>query len=388
MKIAIDVRTIREGMTGIGHYTSHLIKHLLLLNTDNEFVFLWLRGQDPALRPSDSDTRSRYEYLEVDVDYEDHPRGDFWMHWELPKLLRERKVDVFHGPSFSVPHLRMGTAARVVTIHDLTPFSFPDVYPLRFRLYLRMVMYFSLRAADRVLCGSDFVRQDIERLWPRSSKGKIRVAPLASDFHFTPEAPESFGRFQREMDLPEQYLLMVGTFERRKNPLFFLHLYEYFQSKGRDLPPVIWAGKLGYGADELLPQFEPMIKRGRFRIIDCLDQGELSSLNHGATMLVYPSLGEGFGLPLVEALACGLPVIAADNSCQAEIVGDGGKVLPLKNLDLWADAIRELLEDPQKRKEAHEKALRRAPAFSWMRTAEKTLEVYEDAARLNRGGQT
>lgn len=393
MKIVLDARGIRSGMTGVGHYTRLLADALCAARPRDSFVFLTLRGQDPALRPPRALEAANAEWLEVDVDPESHPKGDYWMHRTLPRLLDELEADVFHGPAFQVPFgRRKPRAARVVTIHDLSVFTMPEAYPMKFRLYLRRAIARSAAAADRVICLTDFGRRQAHEIFPEEPRDKfIALHSAAADIFQPPDprlSPPPFSAdFRRRLQLPPTFILMVGTFETRKNPEFFLKLYEKMLQRKRDeeksektWPPVlVWAGAAGHGADRFLPKFENLRRKGLFRRIEDVRWDELPSLYQSARALVYPSHHEGFGLPLLEAMACGLPVLAAPTTCLPEVVGDGGTILPLDRRDLWTDAIAELVEDPDRHSRASRKALDRARAFSWSRTAQGTARVYKEA---------
>ena len=180
---------------------------------------------------------------------------------------------------------------------------------------------------------------------------------------------------------------MVGTIETRKNPEFFVELYEELRRRagsgggggaGRQ-PALVWNGRVGHGGHQALRRLEGLRRAGLFHLLDGLDAADLPRLYRGAEALVYPSLSEGFGLPLVEAMASGTPVIAADTTCLPEVVGDGGLVLPLDRPTLWADALERLLQGPTERAQAARRALQRAQAFSWEETARATGALYEEA---------
>jgi len=389
MKVVVDARGIRDGMTGVGYYTSHLVSELGAARPNDQFVFLTLRKEGPALRPALRAPNA--EWLEVDADYESHPAGDWWEHRALPLLLDRIGADVFHGPAFMVPYSLAplflpfsrgpARAGLVVTIHDLSVFTMPQGYPLLFRLYLRQVMRRSVRAAHRVICPSAFTRDEALRLWPNLPPGKFDVIPHAQAPCFQAAPPEDPGRLRARYNLPDKFLLMVGTFESRKNPTFFRSLYDRLLPRlGGRTTPLVWVGSVGFGGREALSNLRPLRDKGLFRLMGALPLEDLPGLYHTATALVYPSLNEGFGLPLLEAMACGLPVLAADTTCLPEVVGQGGRILPLERPEDWAGAIQALLDDPGEMAQARDRALRWAAKFSWKRTARRTAEVYEEAA--------
>ncbi len=380
-------------MTGVGHYTRLLAEALCGARPRDSFVFLGLRGRDKALRPSRVTEAANAEWLEVEVDPESHPKADYWMLRTLPGLLDELGADVFHGPVFQVPFgRRKPRAARVVTVHDWSVFTMPEAYPLKFRLYLRHAVSRSVAAADRVICLTDFGRRQAMGLFPGEPAGKFVSVHSAPAEVFQPlEAGRSpvpsKDLLRKNPDFPKNFILMVGTFETRKNPEFFLKLfeemgvYDFGDGNGRaGRPPVlVWAGGAGHGADRFLRKFEDLRGKGLFYWLDGVGWDDLPFLYQSAKALVYPSHHEGFGLPLLEAMACGTPVLAADTTCLPEVVGDGGTILTLDRPGLWAEAVAGLLNDPGQKSRASRKALERAKSFSWSRTALETSRVYEEA---------
>lgn len=380
IRIVLDVRGVRDGMTGVGHYTRLLAGALARERPGDSLVCLALRSAETKRRIPEAAEAPNVEWVEVDADPESHPAGDWWMHRRLPQLLEALEADVYHGPAFVVPRRCPRRAARIATLHDLTVFTFPKAYPLKFRLYLRHAVARSVAAAERVICLTEHGRREAQALFPRESAEKFRVVASAPASIFRPDAPDAE---TAQDDLPRPYILMVGTFETRKNPAFFLGLYEALQRRfaGANVPTLVWAGGVGHGGHRALGALEPLRRAGLFRLLESLEMNDLSGLYRGATALVYPSKAEGFGLPLVEAMACGAPVLAADASCLPEVVGAGGRILPIDDCAAWADAIERLLCDPAERASAAQRALARASDFSWTLTARRTAEVYEEAIR-------
>jgi glycosyltransferase involved in cell wall biosynthesis len=434
MIVVFDARGIRAGMTGVGRYAACLADALCRLRPRDEFVFLGLRGQDSALRPPATRAAANARWIEVAADPESHPAGDWWMHAHLPRLLRELRADVFHGPAFVVPfgwrrvargggepgrgagfpacEPRHGggggtdgraggrdRCALVVTLHDLCAFRLPRATPWRFGLYLRWAAARSVAAADRAICPTEFVCDAARRLFGAEPPEKfvaVAEAPVLAAEAGTGPRHLSAGSTLKEAGVrpaksmgtgtaPAPPLLMVGTFETRKNPLFLLRLYEALRRHlPPPLPPIVWVGRRGHGAARLLDAMEPLRAAGLFRLEETANDAALAALYRSAAALVYPSLDEGFGLPLVEAMAAGLPVLAARASCLPEVVGTGGQCLPLDAPDAWAAAIAALLTDPRRRADASACAQARARDFSWEKAARRTFQVYEAAVAARR----
>ena len=397
MKIVFDARGIRSGMTGVGIYSASLIGELCTVCPDDDLIFLGLRDEDPALRPRQTVEAENARWIEVDVDPEAHPRADFWMHRALPGMLDDIGADLFHGPAYVVPfHTKRSSMARVVTLADLSVFTMPSAYPLKFRIYLRWAIARSVAAADRVLCLTEFGRQEALALFKSEPPEKFVAAPLAADPACGLAASaEDSSRVIEKFGIAEPFLLMVGTLEPRKNPLFFREFYEEMRARQKNrtdidktsMPMLVWAGKRGHKSKRLLAALDSLRDDGLFRLLENVDERGLAALYQRATALVYPSMSEGFGLPLIEAASCGLPLIASDTTCLSEVVGEGGACLPLTRPDLWVDAVELLLADSEEHERASARALRRAAEFSWRKTALTTARAYADALESVRTGK-
>lgn len=385
MKIAFDARCLRPGMTGVGWYAWHLARALPEARPDDRFAFLALRQADPAIFPRPAIVAPNTEWIAVDTDYESHPRGDWWEHLHLPRLLDELQADVFHGPAFQIPFgPRRPRAALVTTIHDLSVYSDPAAYPLRFRHYLRWVIRHAAQRAHRIVCPTRFVADHLAHTIRGLAPDRIAVVPHAPADIFSP-APADYDAeaFRRRLHLPERYLLMVGTFERRKNPAFVASLYKALEEDlGEAPPPFVWVGARGRGAAVLAARLHSLTRRGLFELRSDLSLDDLPHLYRLAEALVYPSRNEGFGLPVREAMACATPVIAAQATCLPEVVGDGGQCLPLDAPDRWAQALAVILRDADCRAQASRRALEHARPRTWGEAARQTATVYEKACDL------
>jgi len=381
MRIVFDARCIRSGMTGVGYYASYLAGALPEARPDDFFIFLALREQNPDLYPRSAIYQPNVEWLAVPADYEDHPGGDWWQHMRLPRMLDVLEADVFHGPSFLLPFgPRHPRAAQVATIHDLSVFSEPDAYPPRFRAYLQWVIRRVVRRADAILCPCEFVRRDILNRIPGAAPEKLDVVPHAPADAFHREPDEPLQATRERLGLPPRFLLMVGTFERRKNPAFFPAFYQALERiLGCAPPPLVWAGRKGHDHESLLEQLEPLRRRGLFVPRHDLHVGDLPAVYRMADLLVYPSRNEGFGMPVCEAMASGLPVIAADATSLPETVGAGGVCLPLDATERWAAEAAALLRDPDARGRAARRAKAMYESATWREVALRTAKVYEKA---------
>jgi glycosyltransferase involved in cell wall biosynthesis len=267
--------------------------------------------------------------ITVRVDYEWHPWGELYLDFGLRKLAERLGADVYLGPAFLIPTHKT-PYAKIVTIHDLTVFEYPDAYPREFAYYLRWAISRSVKAADVVLCTTRFVEQQIAARWPQHA-AKCRVIPLGIDEYFyRPVVP------RREAgELPRDFILTVGAGNPRKNALFGAQIVKHMREQhGLPYEYVV------VGKDASLPawvrQFPPLPKE------------RLPEFYSKAALLLVPSISEGFGLPVVEALACGCPVAVSDRGALPEVAGEAAALIfPLeRNPAEIAPALAELLRRP------------------------------------------
>jgi glycosyltransferase involved in cell wall biosynthesis len=207
---------------------------------------------------------------------------------------------------------------------------------------------------------------------------KIVVTHNAADAHFAPPAPAALDAFRRRMGLPERFILFVGTLEPRKNLPTLLDAYARI-ARSTDAPLIIGGGK-GWLYDEIFAKAESLDLGDRVRFAGYIDGNDLPLWYAAATVFTLPSLYEGFGMPLLEAMACGTPVVTTTSSSLPEVVGDAGLTVPPTDADALGGALLRLLDDAELRAELREQGLRRARRFSWRATAERTLAAYQDAS--------
>ncbi len=290
----------------------------------------------------------------------------------LPKQLRKMKADVFHGTDFSVPYLP--ACASVMTVHDLSPWMNPDWHHGAGRIRRRTPLLLRLGLATMVITDCQAVRSAVLSRF-HLAEDRVVAIPLAAGAQFKPVALS----MPMRKASTEPYLLYVGTLEPRKNIPFLVEawkqIYDEFGVKlklvGRrrdDCPPI--------------PQHPGLEFAGE------VEDAALPGLYSGAIAVVYPSHYEGFGLPVLEAMACGAPVIASTDAALTELTNGAAIHCDASSPNQWAEAMRTAITQPDRRHDMKDQGLRRAHLFSWQNTARKTREVYQEAiARFHRGGK-
>jgi glycosyltransferase involved in cell wall biosynthesis len=351
---------------GIGTYLRELVPEMANLKGENEYLLLHCGGQKEVLLGSLPSVEERRipggrSFL-----------GVSWHYLGGPAIERfAGKVDLMHAPGLVVP---ASEAPPVVTIHDLAVLKFPRCFPSRWRRFLTRGLQVALNRARLLLADSESTACDLAEIL-REDDRRVRVIPLGVSA--PKKLPEGEGeRLRRKLRLPEKYLLFVGTLEPRKNLEGLLAAYVVFcERSGKDAGLVL-AGAAGWGVDNLLERARDM---PGVTVTGYVSGEELEAIYRGAACLVYPSLYEGFGLPVLEAMARGVPVITSDRSSLKEVASGAALLVDPHDIVGMAEAMHQLLSEEKLQAELKEAGLRRAGEYSWKRTALRTLEAYEEA---------
>jgi glycosyltransferase involved in cell wall biosynthesis len=377
---------VRGNRTGTEHYSARLLAVLTRLNTAVGHRFTYYVNA-----PVTSDPQELFGFpLPNNFHLKALPFPRLWTHVRLSMEMFQHPPDVLFVPSHVIP-LRHPPAS-VVTIHDVGYLYYPAAHTRQSLLYLHQSTRFSVRAARLIIAISQTTAQDLQKFY-RVPAEKIRVIPHGCDPAFQPvEDLATLARIRVRYGLPfdRPYILYVGTLQPRKN---LGRLIEAFALGLRDdrlgnPPPVLaLAGKRGWLYDSLFTQVQTLGLEGQVIFPGYVEQEDLPALISGAAVFALPSLYEGFGLPALEAMACGTPLIAAKASSLPEVVDEAGLLVPPTDTLLWTNALHAVLTDPGLAKRLAGAGLARAAQFSWTRTARETLRVLEEAGpELYRSG--
>jgi glycosyltransferase involved in cell wall biosynthesis len=301
------------------------------------------------------------------------PFPRLWTHLRLSWEVLRRPPGVLFVPSHVVPlwHPRR----TVVTVHDLGYLEYPQAHTRGSRLYLHLSTLFSARSARRVIAISEATKRDLIRHY-RVPPGKIRVVHHGRDPIFAPVDDAAHkAEVASKYGIRAPYCLHVGTLQPRKNLGLLVEAWDMLRGSMQQPPQLLLAGKRGWLYDSL---FEMVRARGLgdlVRFADYVERDDLPALYSGALALTFPSLYEGFGLPPLEAMSCGTPIIASTATSLPEVVGDGGLLLDPHDPRPWAEAVQRLSHDPGLQAELRRKGLERASHFTWERCARETLQV-------------
>jgi glycosyltransferase involved in cell wall biosynthesis len=351
--------------TGIGVYTEALLAELLAAG---EFELIGL--SHAALHDS---VRLAERGLAIEV--QPAPLGVLWQQRYLPRRLARGDIDLLWSPLLTLP----GTlpVPGVVTLHDLAVLQHPETLTWRVRLSLMPFLERTVRQAARILTVSHAMAGEIARQWPEAA-GRIDVAWNGVAADFRPASAGELVAIRQRLGLPEKFILFAGTVEPRKNLDLLLDAWAALRDESADTPPLLVAGPDGWGSGATHRRMERLAPTG-LRRLGHLDRTDLIAVLQAATIFVFPSLYEGFGLPAAEAMACGVPVLVSATSSLPEVVGDAGGQFDPEDPAELALLLREWLEAPELLSAARERGLERAAAFTWRRSAELHADSFRRA---------
>ncbi|GBC95572.1 GDP-mannose-dependent alpha-(1-6)-phosphatidylinositol monomannoside mannosyltransferase [bacterium HR16] len=370
MRVGINVHLLSTTHTGIQHYIRALVPEMATQATSHEIVLYGESAQLPV--PAGEQVR----WVPASRPLRSGAQRVLWEQTVLPRQLRRDGVDVFFSPAFVLPILWGG--AGVVTVHDLNFEVSPEtIHPVR-RAYLRRITRWSAQRARKVIAISQSTASDIVRLYSVPSQ-KLVVIPYGLDAMFNPENARALEPMVRKRySLPERFLLFVGTLEPRKNLPRLLEAYTLARRQA-NLPPLVLVGAPGWQHERILAQARRLGIERHILFAGYIPREHLPGVYAAASALLYPSLYEGFGLPPLEAMGCGTPVLASNTSAMPEVVGDGGILIDPRDVQKIADGILRITLDEMLRQQVIKRGLERAKLFRWDEVAEHTLRVLEEA---------
>ncbi|HEV3317459.1 MAG TPA: glycosyltransferase family 1 protein [Candidatus Angelobacter sp.] len=374
LRVAWDNSLARRNPTGTGVYSSQLIHELSAQPELNLQVF---EGWDPSER-----ARGVYGNQGIFARAHRGVTGLFWTHGYFPYLLRKQRFDLLHSPAFVVP---FGCPCpSVVTILDLSFLMFPEHFERRWRTYVNAIMPSVLRTVSGVICISEHSKQELLRSY-KISPDMIHVVYCGIDHARFHPGISMDREWACSLGLHKEYVLHVGTLSQRKNIPLLLRAVASLRSRnkfqnyqlvlaGPELP-VLQGGAEIHETIRALGLQDIVVLTGH------VADERLPGLYAQAKLLAMPSLYEGFGLPVLESMAIGTPVVACNSSSIPEVAGDAAILTPPQDEEAFAGAMQDVLENPATGEELCRKGLVRARQFSWRRSAQETIAVYRHIAK-------
>ncbi|NLE44152.1 MAG: glycosyltransferase family 4 protein [Chloroflexi bacterium] len=371
MHIGIDYTAAARQQAGIGRYTRELIHALLKADTRNTYVAFAASG---GLNSEAFDALLTLPARLRKVPLTDDWLARIWHRLRLPIPVETvtGPLDAFYSPDFVLPPTRPGTRT-LLTVHDLSFLRYPDHFVPKLVRYLSEVVPRSIERADRVLADSRATKDDLTT-YLNVAPGRVEVLYSGVDTRFTPTpGPNESDNIRKRYGLDERpIVLTVGTIQPRKN---HARLIQAFATLGDDLQLAIGGGQ-GWLYDEVL---QAVVQHSdRVRLLGFVSDADLPALYRSATLFVFPSFYEGFGLPVLEAMACGVPVVCSNTSSLPEVAGDSACLVNPHDTDALAYAMAQCLEDTQLRSTMVSKGLAQAQRFTWRKAAQQLLTIFDE----------
>lgn len=375
MRIGIDASSILPVRTGVGNYTLNLLKNLMRVDSENDYIIFMNSLTQPM----------------PDLSFLQKPRVKVKRYYIMGPLLLHLwhflrfppieffigKVDLFHSPAGIIPPQLKGK--RIVTIHDLYFMKHPEDTDLLGGKYLRRSLLRHLRKADRIIAVSHSTKAEIIKYF-RIPAERIAVIYEGVDFFRFRRIYDSplLELIRQEYCLPTQFILTVATIEPRKNIEGLLFAYRRLKQILNNPPKLVVVGRSGWKSEKVVEAVQQLGLYQDVIFTGYVSDDHLPLIYNNALLFIYPSFYEGFGLPVLEAMACGLPVITSDTPALSEIAGEVAIMVDPNNYYLLAEKMKELITSHKLRSQLSEKSLRQAQNFSWESCARKTLKLYTE----------
>lgn len=380
MDIILSTDAISHPLTGIGRYTSQLARQLTQRPEVGKILFSHGRRLLAGI-PEQQNRPPAVDWLRNNFSKYGMLLDAYRKSYSLAKAhsIRHLNNAVYHGTNYYLPKF---AGKSVATIHDMSVFTLQHCHREDRVRFLRQEMALSFTRAAVIITVSEFSKREIMARfdWPAD---RIHVTPLASAdiFHPRPQT-ELLPVLARYKLLPDQYCLYLGTIEPRKNLDVLLDAYSQLPQRLRSKFPLVLSGSSGWNSERLHARLRNAAREGWLHYLGFVPDRNLPALLAGARLFVFPSLYEGFGLPVLEAMSSGVPVICSNTSSLPEVAGNAAAMFSPNDADQLASLIAMGLENPQWRSTTSENGLRQAARFSWEKCAELTLNAYTAAATL------
>ena len=369
MIIGIDGAPLSQIKTGVGHYTFEIARGVATAEPQENFrVISHLQF-----------TADGFEDTPPNLEFVQPPVNAFTKHWwtiGLPRYIRQNSIKLFHGTNYDIPV--WGGCATVLSIHDLSALLYPETHVARRVWRTRRRLPLMARKATRIIVPTESVKSEVCE-YLRIDPVKVETIRYAPRRCFHPITKSAAQETLKRLNVEDSFILYVGAIEPRKNLLTLVRAFEEIYKNTELRPELVIAGPTGWLSEELFRYVHNSPVQQRILVTGYLSDEDLRVYYSTCTVMCYPAVYEGAGLPPLEAMACGAPVITSDARAIAEMVGDAACLVPAKDYQELASQIVHVVTDAKVRSSLIQRGLLRAGAFSWERTAEATYVLYQRA---------
>lgn len=374
-RIGIDVTAAVTQGGGIGRYTRELVRTVVRTGSDYEYHFF--SAKRPAKLPVSDPLPANDRVIAHEAALDDRWLYRLWYRFRLPLPVQwwTGPLDLFHSPDFVLPPVS-GQIPTLLTVHDLSFVHYPETFTPALVNYLNRAVPWSVGRASHILADSQATKDDLTGLW-NVPADKVTVLYSGVNRAFQPVTePKLLNPVREKYGLGKTpYLFSTSTIQPRKNYQMLIRAFK--PVAGRWPHNLVIAGGKGWLYEETLAEVERQGLTGRVHFLGFVDDADLPALYSGATLFVFASLYEGFGLTPLEAMACGVPVVVSNASCLPEVVGDAAVLLSPQDEAAWTETMDTLLADPVRRGRMVAAGFRQARQFSWGKAARQLLNVYQ-----------
>lgn len=377
MNIGIDCRALQDSfIAGIGYYINYLLHNLAKIDNKNRYILLYNSFRKSFLKgaPKYEYENFRHVMFRIPNIFFSTISGTMLSRL-IPTESLTGPIDIFHATNFLVPYVKY--AKIILTIYDLSILKFQRFHPLKRRfVFSKSRLYYSAKNCHRIITCSEATKQDIvDILKVKPEKIKVIYGAISPEFKEL-DSNEVIQEAMKRYSLPEKYIIFVGTLEPRKNVARLIKAFKKIKDRIKEKYKLILIGGRGWYYKDIFATINRLGLDDSVVYLDYVTRKDLPPILNGAEAFVYPSIYEGFGLPPLEAMACGVPTLVSDLSCFPEVFGDSAlKVNPYSVNDI-ADGIYRILTDENLREVLRQKGLERARGYSWEKTARETLTLY------------
>lgn len=367
MRIGLITNMMDTNTGGIGRYVEEMVINLLKLDRKNEYFLIHTKNKKYNFKGN---------YTEITLPFfSTIPRKLITGTWYFEKIYKNLNLDIIHDLGQISPFFTKSKAKKILTVFDLTSVLFPE----KFSIYAKICTQFYpmiFKNTDKIITISKNSKKDIMNIYKIPEK-QIIVTNLGVDKKFKKiKNRKVLEDVKNKYDLPENFILFVGTIEPRKNLENLIRVFSKYRNKEIKL---VIVGKMGWKYKPFFKTLKQLNLNKDIKLLGFVEDDDLPYLYNLAKVFVYPSFYEGFGLPVLEAMACGCPVITSNTSSLPEVIGNAGIMIDPKNLENeLIPAVEKILNSPTIRNELIEKGFVEAKKFSWIKTVKRTLNIYEN----------